>query len=275
MSMDREQETCVLDRRWLLSRGAAAGAAASAVAIAGLPARAGASTGSDPEAALLQAIREVHSADGALEAADIEQGAAYARCNALGPVPLPEEVFQREGDRDLNLPEPHLSHEGKRLYSPLQADQFRQRPRKRDVYYPCPPEMGVPDWNRIVRAEPWPEAQARANEIVAGWDRCQAERASRKKISGVTAAEAACAAARARLQASYLALASMHVQTLRGCILKAAMVAQLYGGPEDFNEEILAGDHTHDVQIALSLARDLSRLATPAELAAIADRRSS
>jgi hypothetical protein len=118
------------------------------------------------------------------------------------------------------------------------------------------------DHERIVSSEPWPEAQARADEIVAASKRLTAEKRRRRDVSGFTEATAACDAARERHYASMERIAAVRAKTPRGAALKAAVIAGSYEDDlAEMEAEIQREDYGLDVRLALSIARDLSQMA--------------
>lgn len=153
------------------------------------------------------------------------------------------------------------SQDGRRWYGQGNADMFRHRPRMRNV--PCDPneeecqrgfKVGI---DIINRPEPWPEAQARADEIVAAWDWLTAERNARKEASGSFAAERAVAAAQKERDAACAALTKVQAKTLHGVQLKAALVASWFTNIEEIDEDI-ATQGCPTYALALSVLRDLA-----------------
>lgn len=126
-----------------------------------------------------------------------------------------------------------------------------------------PPEDLASGDQVIVRQElvPWPEAQARADEIVAAWDAYQAEDQRRLTASASAQAEEAHEAAMSAYLAARNALALTAARTMQGVVAKAAVVMALYETcPEDFEAEMLDRKVTFNFQLGLSLARDLRNL---------------
>ncbi|MBM0206897.1 hypothetical protein JNW90_30760 [Micromonospora sp. STR1s_5] len=118
--------------------------------------------------------------------------------------------------------------------------------------------------NFIVRhtREPWPEAQARADEIVTAWDAWNAEVRRRRHASGRTAADEAHDQAMRAYQDARTALMLTPARTISGVMAKAAVVMSMYeDSEEDFEDEMRDENTTFNFQLSLSLARDLHALA--------------
>ena len=243
-----------LSRRTMLTAGTAALATAGTVA---LPAIASV----EPDrSAFAEAFAVYMAASAENDAAQAAEEAAAERLEAMGDYPdIPEAVWFREGDfTELRLPTPKGRHgpDGVDFYDARQCADFRARPRTKAVPYPHP---DMPPPNMVVRQEPWPEAQARADEIVAAWDAYEAECDRLRRESGLEAAgERWSAAVKARLAA---AVALFHVPafTLDDMKAKAAIVLGMYEGIEDYEAEALR-DGSDATLLSASIIRDLANL---------------
>lgn len=214
-----------------LSRREAVIGTAATITVAPLPVVA-ASTGEAHRDAELIALwqkreaanREWLSASDRLEAAR----------DAHHSVEWPEALAVQLGDDDLGLARlANHEREGRKWYwvGDLNADphltpasKLRQ-PRLLTVTRPVCPEDNLPaDAQRVVSSKPWPDAQARADEIVAAWDARQAEAARQNAINGYDAAvahEHACEAALYDIESEIVA-AEAH--TVAGLAIKARLV---------------------------------------------------
>ncbi len=188
---------------------------------------------------------------------------------------LPEAVFQTE--QDFNefhfYPVRDRDHEtGRARFSETFINYLRCVPCQRMVEHKRPvtledgfTETEVASGNNfIVRhtRESWPEAQARADEIVAAWDAWNADVRRRRDASGRTAADEAHDQAMEAYQEARTALMLAPARTMRGAIAKAAIVMGLYeDSEEDFEDEMRDENTTFNFQLSLSLARDLRALA--------------
>jgi hypothetical protein len=220
------------------------------------------------DAEVAAAIARYEAADQAFEDAEEEMYAAYQRCHDLGEVPIPDALYELPTDADLGLGQGHMeSKDGRRWYAQANAERLRRRPRMREQYRDPTEEecrrsrhkIGV---DKIIFHEPWPEAQARADEIVAAWDWLTAERDARKEASGSFAAERAAAVAKAEREAACAALTKVQAKTLHGLKLKAALVASWFENIEEMDEEIAAQGYPVSA-LALSVLRDLAYGAQP------------
>ncbi|MDN3572101.1 hypothetical protein [Methylobacterium longum] len=222
----------------------------------------------DGDAEMVTAIARYEAVTTAFEEAEDEMYDAYQRCRDLGEVAIPGALYQRATDADLRLGDGHMqTKDGRRWYAQGNAEWLRSRPRMREVYRDPTEEecrrsrykIGI---DRIVEHHHWPEAQARADEIVAAWDWLTAERNGRKEASGSFAAERAVAAAQAEREAACAALVKVRGRTPRGVQLKAALVASWFATIEDMDGDIAAqGCPTY--ALALSVLRDVAYGAQP------------
>lgn len=110
----------------------------------------------------------------------------------IGVPEAPAAIFLRESDYALGLGGYATCRgDGRVWFYPDAGDAsmaLRKR-RMRDETQPVPPGVNLPRGARtITRRVPWAEAQVRADEIVAAFDRWQAETEEAKRVSGYTAA---------------------------------------------------------------------------------------
>ncbi|MET3485986.1 hypothetical protein [Methylobacterium sp. 1973] len=144
-----------------------------------------------PDAALLSLERRWLPANAAYEAACDVEMALDDYCP-----PLPEALFLRQGDHALGLGKyatgrgdgdeddrPRYCHEGGKT----ELRGWRRRHWKWERQ-PGVGEDGTPDGTMIERRVPWLEAQARADEIAAAWDRWTTEEKAARETSGYAAA---------------------------------------------------------------------------------------
>lgn len=93
--------------------------------------------------------------------------------------------------------------------------------------------------------EPWPEAQARADEIVAAWDAREAEIARRNEVSGFDAAKEAWEARDAALDIIEDEIAAAEAHTVTGLTIKARLAASWdergYRATDTLTTGIIAG----------------------------------
>lgn len=149
--------------------------------IARMPSRPEAETGLDSE---LIALANRHEA---LEAEYLAASRHAAALEGIGKPTIPEACLVRLGDQELGLAGYAHGIEGRRWYAVESADAERRYLRRR---FWCFEERiateanSVPAGDTIARRVPWPEAQARADEIVAAWDQWQADIAAAHRTSG-------------------------------------------------------------------------------------------
>lgn len=108
--------------------------------------------------------------------------------------PLPAAIFVQEGDCELRLANyARDRNDGRRWYMVEPANSELRGLRRqfwRDRVLPAAEtDDRVPRGHTIVERTPWPEAQARADEIVAAWDGYQAAREAALDASGYNAAQ--------------------------------------------------------------------------------------
>lgn len=257
-----------LSRRLLLSGGAGALAVAGSAVT---PVLATAGIGDDTEIeALIAAYRMAQLAH---DEAEKECGEAHKRFKALGGVPEhPEAVYVRPGDAELCLYGSFVMADGRKRFADSFIDgSLRTKPRMKDGlrWVPVPAgrereyfmhrrmHEGVDEFG-VTISFPSPEAQARADEIVAAWDAFVREADRRLAASGVEQADAADDDAYEAEKAAREAVLRAPAQTMRGVALKAAVVMSWFEDMADLTDEI--SDDTHlaaDSRLSLSIVRDL------------------
>ncbi|MCJ2125097.1 hypothetical protein MKL11_21575 [Methylobacterium sp. J-077] len=105
---------------------------------------------------------------------------------------------------------------------------MRRKPYAREVRRPVRPEDGLPaDAHTVVESHPWPEAQARADEIITAWDAWKAECARvRASIEGEeTEAEERAEAVEVEILALADRVAEMPATTAEGLRIKLRVSA--------------------------------------------------
>jgi hypothetical protein len=108
----------------------------------------------------------------------------------------------------------------------------------------------------ITSTGPWPEAQARAAEIIAAWDWWQMEGPRRQEESGLAAAQKAEDDVWQACTAVLFEIRDVPATTLADMALKARFIVDEFGGLDDL---LLLIDEPSDWQanIGLSIVRDL------------------
>jgi hypothetical protein len=251
--MDRDQGSYVSRRAVLAGLGAALPAAA-----AGAPALAA----PEPEAELLAAVARFREADAAHVAAVEATLEAQARYEEPD---LPEALYGQNWDMPYGLPSCVWDEKaGGFVYTADAIERMRGvRQMRRVQRAPTPEEVersnGAidPEYDVITFRRPWPEAQARADEIVAAWDWFIAERERQGEISGLTAALQSEKAAFEAWQAAARAVAAARVTTLQGAALKAQAAGLYRDGDVEAIEESIAAARSYADKVALSLFRAL------------------
>ncbi len=142
---------------------------------------------------------------------------------------------------------------------------LRTHGRKRAFYEVLTTEerarLGLPrDALEIQRLEPWPEAQARANEIISAWDQYHADVERAHEESGVEAAEQAENKAMDEMDDIRDRIARTRAHTLKGLLIKARMAesqpVSVLGPAKDLESRITHWGTTPEV-IGLSLVLDI------------------
>lgn len=248
------------------------------VIAAGAPVASGAS---DQDRTLLNAIARYHAAVAEADRTDAACFDARRRFEALGgDPPLPEAIYQTERDRlefHFYAIEPDHADPDARPRMKVSFIEWLQRNpliRVRNVKRPATVADGFTEeevasgLNTIARhvREPWPEAQARADEIVAAWDAWTAERHRRRVASGLEAAWEENERADNQRYEAARAIAEIKATTLAGALAKATLIMTWFDGPDDLAQEI-AGASAHAEAVSLSVVRDLLELAEAGRLA--------
>lgn len=231
---------------------------------------------SGTDAALFESLRVYRETVVARDLATNALDAAYSRYQEMGGKPkMPEALLCRDGDWDLGLHSfagyPDRSEE--RQYPRSAVVFLKQSPcRKRfETIRPgtvaegfSQEEIDRGQANVLkVHYEPWPEAQARADEIVAAWDGWVAEEARRREVSGVRAAEKLDKEHHRLYRAAASRLARTPAHTMEGIKAKVALILSIYEGDhEDLIES--NAEETTDIALAVSVVADISRMNVPA-----------
>jgi len=258
--MATTENNTLVSRRHFLRAGTAAvaiSATAAPVAVAA----------SHPDAELLALGRQWEESAAALDANRTAFDAAEERIEQI-EILEPEELFQQPQDFSLGLIDAHTRHDGRRWYVYDRIDDLRTKPRMKQ------------DWSQVTKGPkgeqfcawvPDPKAQARADEIVAAYDRWQAALAKAEEDSGLAAAEAE----HRRLETINSDLreriALMPARTIEGLAVKARIYAWFLDGMDQIESEFERQVETNgptDETIMLAMVRDLLRLNSPASITA-------
>jgi hypothetical protein len=215
---------------------------------------------SSPDTELIQAIARWREAEAAHDAAVEAARAAEERYEDPA---IPEVLYRRDGDRTFRIP-PAIATDrttGQRYYDTNAVLLLRQSPRKRDVQRRLTErEIAAsldPSYDLVSAKEVWPEAQARADEIIAAGDWLQGERQRREDAAGIRVAEETERGAYQAYRAAGRAIADTPATTVQGAILKARVVAEWYGNDVAEIAEGIGRAASHAEQVALSVVRDL------------------
>jgi hypothetical protein len=183
----------------------------------------------------------------------------YATCPKIAPA-----LIRTTADAVMHLCWPE--HIGKE-FDQEKIDAWRGKPQRRYVRYPVTEELrqeqGYPEGTyAIERPEPWPEKQARVEEIIQIWDQYQADRKRARIESGLEAEEARDDALRERLDELEHRIALMPAVSMAGLLLKAAAYSHVQedGQTPDLNRtlaEAIKCDADRNEICALSIVRDL------------------
>lgn len=236
------------------------GASIPAAAVAGVSPNLGAPLDED----LLALGRRWEAAAAAYIAHLDAFNAAEARYLASKPA-KPEALKRMPSDRDLRLSSPISSDDG--FFTGEHVRSFRSKRRMKSVEYAITEaeriRLNYPtDAHILVRSEPWPEAQARADEIVTAWDEWQAGIARARQESGLETAEEE----NTRLHRAEADLREeitrKPARTIEGIMLKARVYAWLLDGEGQIENELerqLEANGPTDETIGLAIVRDLLR----------------
>lgn len=148
-----------------------------------------------PDAALISLWQRWKEAHRAVEAAAARWDAIE---DAEGTMALPGALFVHDLDAALGIASFACRRsDGRMWYCVGEPGMVRdaaalRKPRQREFRRPVRPEDNLPAYAWVVvGSEPWPEAQARADQIVKAWDGWKAEIARQNRASGYDAAKVA------------------------------------------------------------------------------------
>lgn len=205
----------------------------AAIAAAPLPAMAAAVAEDHPDAALIALWQRWEDAR-RVERAALSRWDAIP--NARDLIDYPAALFVQPGDDVLGIASlASEAHDGRLWYcigNPGGSTYYRaaalREPRRRNRIRPPVPEDNLPaDAWGVVSVEPWPEAQARADAIVAAWDWFETETARLNVSSGHDEAEAAWSVCDAALDAIEHEIAATEARTVAGVTIKARLAQSL------------------------------------------------
>lgn len=185
----------------------------------------------------------------------------------LGPKPIePEALKVRPGDEALGMPKPYdYGVGGPDNYNWREVNELKRNRRVRPYRGPVKLErVEYADVPEIVTAaiaysnardEPWPEAQARADEIVSAFEAYDAERKCPEyDCEAVAEIEKEIDGYYDELRPVDEAIVAMRAVTLDGLLVKARAVRWMY---HDDPEEIMVGTNGTDHDIMCSITADL------------------
>lgn len=168
----------------------------------------------------------------------------------------PAEIYVAEGDRSLGLERYAIErHDGRFWYLVPPADtplHGLRRTHLRDEEVPATWQGMLSEHSTIIRRVPWPEAQARADEIVAAYDAWVAERDRIYVESGLAAANEAADALGDQLSEIEGEIEGAIARTLGGLRVKARMARRDLDVGRQINEAL------HE-----SLIRDILAIEVP------------
>ncbi|GEP08573.1 hypothetical protein [Methylobacterium gnaphalii] len=174
-----------------------------------------------PDAELLVLGERFAAAEAAYRAACRHASELHSVC----PEP-PAEIFVADGDHALKIEGYSIERpDGRRMYIVEDANaEWRGLRREHWCWQrrPATPADRLPAGGHTVEERvPWPEAQARADEIVSAYDRWKGECALAEKTSGLAEAEEACSRAAQDLSDVEFAIERATARTLDGILVKA------------------------------------------------------
>jgi hypothetical protein len=242
---------------------------ASLATLPAITSRTASTLASPADAALFAALARFHDANRAVDLACAAEDEAMSRYEAPD---FPDALWVRDKDPGLVVPVGYSGGGGQRRYfQDVTIEYLRKLPCERRIRHERPAtaeggftEAELAEGQVIVRYErqPWPEAQARADEIVTAFDAWQSEKQRRRDASGLTTALSAVDGARRAYRKARDELIRIPARTMEGVIAKAACVIESFYADEDGQEQL-----AEDVEgafaglgISLTLARDLYRL---------------
>jgi hypothetical protein len=224
-------------------------AAALASPLAAVPALAGITTGSHPDAALLALGETWRSVRAEYDAHFAAMEAAHDRYEATRP-PLPEALLQRSSDRGLGLPEAHWDSVG------------RGWPEGSPCYFST---FQVEDMEETLKRGDWTgEKRTRAEEIVAAFDVWNEADQAALEASGYEDDSPEKTEVSDRHAEAVWEIAQQPARTMAGLLLKAEVSLSLVDGggdPETMLTDAAEGEGLSENMVALFIVRDLLALA--------------
>lgn len=238
----------------ITTRRAFIGGAAAIVPAAAMPISTAQALSGTPIAGLFQEWLE---ADAAEQAACDRNDAACERYNEIKPIAPESLTFTKE---DVQLKICVQGDIGSEAVA-NDVQRLRQHPRKQMIYVPATPADNLPEGAHTVgRLHPWPEAQARADEIIRAFDEHQAADAAARELSGFRATSEAYKSAIEALTSVRAKIVREPATCLPDLLLKAEVVVHCVGGIEEIERDIdhdLSRGRAHDTTVTLSIVRDL------------------
>ena len=257
----------LINRRRMMAQSATA-----AVAAVAMPAAALAASGGNPDAEVLAIVAELAALQVKLKDGYRRSKDAHDRAMALNP-PLPEKARQRPSDvATYGLPPPR-DRDGNGFYTTFDTHELSSfhpsQPYKvrLDEFVRTRPDPGVDlflilrtgEHEEITLHRTWPEARARADEIVASLEAWKVERELVLDGTGYSAIEAELEALQDQESELLDGLVAAPARTMAGVIAKARALTMLY----DRDEQIELGEST-DCELAASLIGDMLAIETSA-----------
>ncbi|RDI51237.1 hypothetical protein [Microvirga subterranea] len=211
-----------------------------------------------PDADLLALGRQWEASAAALDANRKAFDAAEARFEQIAP-DHPEELFEQKGDFSLGIVGARDHQNGRRWYV-NRIDELRAKPRLKQDWSQV---TEGPNGEQVCAWVPDPNAQARADEIVAAYDLWVAARVRAEKEAGLTAAYAE-EERLAKIDSDLRQrIALIPARTMEGLAVKARVYAWFMGGEDEIESEFarhLEMNGPTDETIMLAMVRDLLRM---------------
>jgi hypothetical protein len=177
----------------------------------------------------------------------------------------PKALFARGTDFGLNIPDSARYGDGRLWYGRDDIiEEMRTQPRTRQ------------DWSRTTEVvekdgrtalqcaqAPWPEAQARAEEILAAWDEWQTTKQHTAEAVGLYEAEERKDEAREQVFEAFTAIMDTPATSLAGLLVKAQVALSLSHSVDGFSayvDEFHENNGHSPETIGLAVLRDLLRL---------------
>lgn len=213
-----------------------------------------------PVTPLARLVGEWRTADAAEQAACERYELATEHFQKIAPK-LPEDLIFTVRERDLRLCT-SLSI-GEEIQE-RRIREWREFPVMRPVARPARPADNLPDdAHTVVRLQPWPEAQARVDEIVRAYDEHQAAIAAAKELSGFETASNAYDVAIDHETQIRIRIIKEPATCLSDLLLKAEVAVHCAGGMIEVDRDIdhdLKNERAYDTTLALSVLKDMARL---------------